>query len=312
MHGPLSVTAPGAVAGWAALAERHGRLGLDRALEDAIDIAERGFAITPVIAGYWAEAAADLAGFEEARRVLLPAPRVGQIVQLPELAATLAPDRERGSRRLLQGARRRMPSSPPRRSRSTTSPWRTPTGSSRCATTTAASTCARSRPTGRASPRCRRSASSPASTTPAAAPLDRVHLQAEAMKLAFADAYRYVHDGPLPPRYLDEDYLASRRAEIDPARAGAPDGRAARSGRHGLPVRRGRGAQRLLADPERLPRVRLATSSRRGRASRCRTAATASRSRPAIPTASRRASARTTRSSRACCCATARCSGRSA
>ena len=29
LHGPLSVTAPGAVAGWAALAERHGRLGLD-------------------------------------------------------------------------------------------------------------------------------------------------------------------------------------------------------------------------------------------------------------------------------------------
>ena len=48
-----------------------------------------GFAITPVIAGYWAEAAADLAQYEEARRVLLPAPRVGQIVQLPELAATL-------------------------------------------------------------------------------------------------------------------------------------------------------------------------------------------------------------------------------
>ena len=54
--GPLSVTAPGAVAGWAALAERHGRLGLDRALEDAIDIAERGYAVTPVIAGYWAAA----------------------------------------------------------------------------------------------------------------------------------------------------------------------------------------------------------------------------------------------------------------
>ena len=36
------------------------------------------------------------------------------------------------------------------------------------------------------------------STTPAAHALDRVHLQAEAMKLAFADAERYVHDGPLP------------------------------------------------------------------------------------------------------------------
>ena len=47
-------------------------------------------------------------------------------------------------------------------------PSRTPTGSSRCAGTTAASTCARSRPTARASRRCRRSASSATSITPAA------------------------------------------------------------------------------------------------------------------------------------------------
>jgi gamma-glutamyltranspeptidase/glutathione hydrolase len=47
VRGPLSVTAPGAVAGWAALTERHGRLGLERALADAIDIAECGFAMTP-------------------------------------------------------------------------------------------------------------------------------------------------------------------------------------------------------------------------------------------------------------------------
>src|SRR5713101_6532835 len=44
-QGSRSVTVPGAVAGWAALAERHGRLGLDACLADAIDIAERGFAV---------------------------------------------------------------------------------------------------------------------------------------------------------------------------------------------------------------------------------------------------------------------------
>ena len=32
-----------------------------------------------------------------------------------------------------------------------------------------------------------------------------------------------MHDGPLPARYLDEEYLASRRAEIDPGRAGRPE-----------------------------------------------------------------------------------------
>ena len=89
LRGPLSITAPGAVAGWAALAERHGRLGLDAALADAIDIAESGFAVTPVIARSWAGAQAALEQFEEARRLFLPAPRVGQLVRFPELAATL-------------------------------------------------------------------------------------------------------------------------------------------------------------------------------------------------------------------------------
>ena len=30
LYGPMSVTVPGAVSGWVALLERHGRLGLDR------------------------------------------------------------------------------------------------------------------------------------------------------------------------------------------------------------------------------------------------------------------------------------------
>src|SRR5438105_7645618 len=53
MHGPRSVTVPGAVAGWAALAERHGRLGLDACLADAIDVAGRGFGIAPRTAESW-------------------------------------------------------------------------------------------------------------------------------------------------------------------------------------------------------------------------------------------------------------------
>src|SRR5438552_15213254 len=54
LHGPRSVTVPGAVAGWAALAERHGRLGLDACLQDAIDAAEHGFAVAPRPAEAWA------------------------------------------------------------------------------------------------------------------------------------------------------------------------------------------------------------------------------------------------------------------
>src|SRR5262249_20158390 len=54
LRGPQSVTVPGAVSGWAALLERHGRLGLDTCLAPAIALADQGFAVTPVIAGAWA------------------------------------------------------------------------------------------------------------------------------------------------------------------------------------------------------------------------------------------------------------------
>jgi gamma-glutamyltranspeptidase / glutathione hydrolase len=83
IHGPTSVTVPGVVGGWAALAERHGRLGLDRCLADAIDAAENGFAVTPLTAAAWHRAGARVPP------EYLPAPSVGEIVRLPELAATL-------------------------------------------------------------------------------------------------------------------------------------------------------------------------------------------------------------------------------
>src|SRR4051794_40380165 len=53
-RGPRSVTVPGAVAGWSALAQRHGRLGLDACLADAIDVAERGYAVAALTAAAWA------------------------------------------------------------------------------------------------------------------------------------------------------------------------------------------------------------------------------------------------------------------
>src|SRR5262245_26375625 len=88
-RGPRSVTVPGGVAGWAALLERHGRLGLDRALAPAIDAAERGFAPTPLVARLWAQLAPLLAADPELARTMLPAPRVGQVVRMPDLSGVL-------------------------------------------------------------------------------------------------------------------------------------------------------------------------------------------------------------------------------
>ena len=79
--GPRSVTVPGAVAGWAALAERFGRLGLDAVLADAISAAEDGFAVATKTAGAWFRS--------HAAQVLGTPPRVGTRVRLPELGATL-------------------------------------------------------------------------------------------------------------------------------------------------------------------------------------------------------------------------------
>jgi gamma-glutamyltranspeptidase/glutathione hydrolase len=80
-RGPRSVTVPGAVRGWAALAERFGRLGLDACLVDAIDAAERGVAAGARTAESWQRTG----GPAE----LGPPPSLGQRFRLPELAQTL-------------------------------------------------------------------------------------------------------------------------------------------------------------------------------------------------------------------------------
>lgn len=54
-HGPLTITVPGAVSGWALLAERWSRLGLARALEPAIAAAREGVPVARSLAGSLAE-----------------------------------------------------------------------------------------------------------------------------------------------------------------------------------------------------------------------------------------------------------------
>lgn len=93
--GPRSVTVPGAVGGWAALAERFGRLGLDACLADAIDAAERGVAAGAVMAEAWRT----FGGPPE----LGPPPRVGERYFLPELGRTLRSIGEEGPGGLYAG-----------------------------------------------------------------------------------------------------------------------------------------------------------------------------------------------------------------
>ena len=95
-RGPRSVTVPGAVAGWAALSERYGRLGLGHCLQDAIAAATDGFAVAPVTAAVWAQVPAP--------DLLSPAPRVGQRFRQPELATTLSAIAQYGPSVFYEGA----------------------------------------------------------------------------------------------------------------------------------------------------------------------------------------------------------------
>lgn len=70
-HGPLTVTVPGALAGWQALLKRHGTLSLGQVLQPAIRLAEQGFPVSPRIAEFWETAEEKLAEHETSRQTFL-------------------------------------------------------------------------------------------------------------------------------------------------------------------------------------------------------------------------------------------------
>jgi len=87
-----SVTVPGAVAGWVALSERFGKLPFADLLEPAIDIAERGYLLPIVVQQKWAAATPELRGQPGFAEALLPwgrAPNVGELFRFPAAARGL-------------------------------------------------------------------------------------------------------------------------------------------------------------------------------------------------------------------------------
>jgi gamma-glutamyltranspeptidase/glutathione hydrolase len=90
--GPWTITIPGAVSAWETLLGRCGRLGLERVLAPAIALAADGFAVTPNVAAEWASSAHRLEHDAAARALLLPGvrpPAAGVRWANPELAAVL-------------------------------------------------------------------------------------------------------------------------------------------------------------------------------------------------------------------------------
>jgi gamma-glutamyltranspeptidase/glutathione hydrolase len=96
---PSAVTVPGAIDAWTTLHADHGMLPFAEVLAPAIRYAEEGYAITPRVHRDWSLEEKLLSQDGAAADIFLPngrAPRVGEVHRQPRLAATLRTIAEKG------------------------------------------------------------------------------------------------------------------------------------------------------------------------------------------------------------------------
>jgi len=101
-----TVTVPGAVAGWNTLHERFGRLPWKDIFQTAIFYADEGYPVPELIHGYWEDSVEDLLRDAESRRVFLhndKPPALGEIFQNPDLAKALRLIAQQGANSFYRG-----------------------------------------------------------------------------------------------------------------------------------------------------------------------------------------------------------------
>src|SRR5436190_20623067 len=106
-EGIHSVTVPGAVDGWSQAYVRFGRLPWKDLFGPAIYYAEHGYAVPELIHDFWAEEEGKMQKTAEARRVFLPAgkvPEIGARFTNPDLAKALRLVAEQGRDAFYKGA----------------------------------------------------------------------------------------------------------------------------------------------------------------------------------------------------------------
>lgn len=103
---PHAVTVPGAISAWCLLHGDHGVLPLARIFERAIQYADDGFRVTPRVAKDWAAGQATVAGDAAAAALFLPGgrvPAVGDVIAQPLLAARYREIAEQGPAAFYEG-----------------------------------------------------------------------------------------------------------------------------------------------------------------------------------------------------------------
>lgn len=97
--GPMSVSVPGAVRGWAAALKRFGTISWQDALQPAVDLARRGLPVSHRLAADIAEERQKVSADSVAARIYLPGgkpPVAGDTLHQNELAATLGRIQQNG------------------------------------------------------------------------------------------------------------------------------------------------------------------------------------------------------------------------
>lgn len=231
-RGVDAITVPGVVAGWAALHERYGKLPFADLMVPAIEIAERGYAVPPVVAQKWAAAVPELKDQPGFAHTFMPngrAPNVGERFVFKDVAETLRKIGATNGRDLYEGdtAEKLVAFIQANGGAHTLEDFRKyrPDWVTPISKNYRGYTLHEIPPNGQG-----------ISALMALGILEHFdlsslkvdsvesqHIQIEAMKLAMADLYRYVADPRTmevtPEQMLDDAYLASRAKLIDPTRA---------------------------------------------------------------------------------------------
>jgi gamma-glutamyltranspeptidase/glutathione hydrolase len=230
----LAISVPGTVAGWSDLLAAHGRMTFREVLADAIHYATAGFPVGPVFAEGWGRSEVLLRSSPHTEDYLPGGrtPHAGQMVRLPGLARSLQQISEGGAAAFYEGEIAEaivrtvaaqggvLTLDDLKRHRST---WDTP-----ISTTYRGVQVIECPPNGQGLAVLEALNVIEGWDIGALPPLsaERIHLLAEALRLAFADAGQYIADGATDPAPLDyllsREYAAERRALVSPHHAMQP------------------------------------------------------------------------------------------
>ncbi len=229
--GVHSITVPGVVHGWETLIEACGTMPPAEVLKPAIRYAEEGFPVSDVIAFQWSGELRKLSQLPSGQELLLEGrpPAEGEVMRIPSLGRSLRAVAEGGALAFYQGdIAQKMASFVQEQGgwlstedlAGHTSNWEEPIH-----TDYRGVTCWECPPSGHGLAALEALNIAEGFDIPAMGPQssDRYHHLVESMRLAFADAFRYIADpakAQVPTAELvSKDYAKGRRRLIDPQRA---------------------------------------------------------------------------------------------